>query len=333
MGYVGYPSYLEGKFNKYDDAPMVVPVSDEAVYNHFTDTERFFNKYWLAQKEGIDCGLCTPETAPKNFPVVVRPAYNLSGLSKGAEIWESEDDVRDLPGYFWSEKLGGEHYSIDMIVRGNKVFWAAMFQCHYHEEQALLPDRWELFAEGSLKGSEYHEDLTAILRRMRSIGAFYKREEAVVNIECFYDPEKNTYTVFEVHQRLSPQFVDFYPKGFLFFPLVINSGSLSGLHEWLSGNDDIDEGHSKVFWLDRELDVCERVNIFNTIKNFKNSKYYNSDEGLLEVYFPEADHVGVGGKRLVCIINCNDWDVLKIIIDHVENIIKNYEGSSRIETV
>jgi len=73
----------------------------------------WFNKLWLSERLGYDCGPCG--TTPKEEGTyIVRPIYNLSGMGIGASFKTlTPDDYSQVPpGYFWCEVLTGRHFSV-----------------------------------------------------------------------------------------------------------------------------------------------------------------------------------------------------------------------------
>mgnify|MGYP001284431473 CR=1 FL=1 len=79
----------------------------------------WFNKLWLAEQLGYDCG---PASVPvsKSGKYIVRPIYNLRGMGLGTYVTElhpnTVDDIQ--PGYFWCEYFEGTHKTVfDLIVQ------------------------------------------------------------------------------------------------------------------------------------------------------------------------------------------------------------------------
>jgi len=79
-----------------------------------------FNKLELALRLGYDAGpACVPITRSGKY--VVRPIYNLYGMSIGAKVIHinimqsksMENHALIPPGYFWCEFFDGDQYSVD----------------------------------------------------------------------------------------------------------------------------------------------------------------------------------------------------------------------------
>jgi len=100
---------------------------------HLYPTQRIlFNKLWVSSMLGYMCGP-GGVTVPLDGKYIVRPIYNLDGMSRGATTKELvAGDCSTPPGYFWCEFFEGEHYSVDfvnedgnfkqiLVVRGEKI--------------------------------------------------------------------------------------------------------------------------------------------------------------------------------------------------------------------
>ncbi len=88
-------------------------MDDHHAYRMFPDRRKWFNKLWLAEDLGYECG--PSGIAPsKSGYYIVRPIMNLSGMSVGAKkkYIEAGDLSQTPPGYFWCEWFGGPQYSV-----------------------------------------------------------------------------------------------------------------------------------------------------------------------------------------------------------------------------
>jgi len=75
-----------------------------------------FNKLWLAETMGYNCGPAGLPI-PANGMYVIRPIYNLDGMSKDSYIsffCAGSDNLH--PGTFWCECFEGPHVSVDYQV-------------------------------------------------------------------------------------------------------------------------------------------------------------------------------------------------------------------------
>ena len=97
-------------------------ITDSDAYEMYPDLRHWFNKLWLSEQLGYNCG--PAGIAPKiSAGYVVRPIMNLVGMSAGAKIlWIHAGDVTVVPpGYFWCEEFEGRQISVDYVWEGQWV--------------------------------------------------------------------------------------------------------------------------------------------------------------------------------------------------------------------
>ncbi len=96
-------------------------LEDFDAWNQYPQYRKWFDKLYLSQHLGYDCG--PSGTAPsKSAKYIVRPTYNLSGMSAGAfiEHIEAGDKRKVPPGYFWCELFTGPHTSVEYSMVDGK---------------------------------------------------------------------------------------------------------------------------------------------------------------------------------------------------------------------
>lgn len=88
-------------------------MEDSDAWIKYPQYRKFFDKLYLAQLLGYDCGPSGLAPSRSDW-YIVRPTYNLSGMSAGARIQyiESGDYSCVEPGYFWCEVFTGQHISV-----------------------------------------------------------------------------------------------------------------------------------------------------------------------------------------------------------------------------
>lgn len=100
-------------------------IDDDELYKMYPQHRKWFNKLWLAEQLGYNCG--PAGIAPdEDGTYVVRPIMNLAGMGIGAEVKEIKaGDKNQVPaGYFWCEYLTGKHYSGTYeFVHDVKPYW------------------------------------------------------------------------------------------------------------------------------------------------------------------------------------------------------------------
>lgn len=92
---------------------MVVTKDAQAWRDH-PSLRLFHNKLWLADTLGYKCGpVGVP--IPEDGKYIVRPTYNVVGMSAGAKVgYFKKDDLHVGPlGHFWCEFIEGNQYSVD----------------------------------------------------------------------------------------------------------------------------------------------------------------------------------------------------------------------------
>lgn len=100
-------------------------LNDSEAYRIHKKYRKWFNKLYLSESLGYNCGPCG--IAPSvSGEYVVRPIYNLSGMGVGAKVIniESGDNTKTPPGYFWCEYFEGEQYSVTYeFVHCKNPYW------------------------------------------------------------------------------------------------------------------------------------------------------------------------------------------------------------------
>jgi hypothetical protein len=88
-------------------------MEDSEAYIRYPEHRRWFDKLHLSETLGYDCGPCGVAPSKDGY-YIVRPIYNLSGMSIGAKkAWIEKGDVTKVPpGYFWCEWFDGRHFSV-----------------------------------------------------------------------------------------------------------------------------------------------------------------------------------------------------------------------------
>lgn len=86
---------------------------DEEAWFKYPKYHNWFNKLWLSERLGYNCGPCgTTPTIEGEY--IVRPIYNLSGMGVGSKIkYIKPKQYSSIPpGYFWCEVFQGKHLSV-----------------------------------------------------------------------------------------------------------------------------------------------------------------------------------------------------------------------------
>ena len=168
-------------------------MKDSEAYKAYPHHHKWFNKLYVAETFGYDCG--PSGIAPtKDGTYVIRPIYNLSGMGVGAYVKELKaGDSRSVPaGYFWCEYLTGKHYSANY---------------HWVYDRDMINGKWKQPWKGSScwEGVNMPINLTKFVEWKRSDyiprvpdEMVSLRDVPVINVEFKGDQ------VIEVHLRESP---------------------------------------------------------------------------------------------------------------------------------
>ena len=103
------------------------PNTHEEWNNIHLDDLWFYNKLFLSRVLGYNCGP-VGTAVPKPDFYIIRPSFNIMGMSRFARIEWIENSTDDMhPAEFWCEIFKGEHLSVDfkngkseLVVRGEK---------------------------------------------------------------------------------------------------------------------------------------------------------------------------------------------------------------------
>jgi hypothetical protein len=171
-------------------------VDDCGAYLEYPQYKLWFNKLWVAELFGHDCGPCG--TAPsKDGVYIVRPIYNLSGMGVGShvKVIEADDCTAVPPGYFWCEYLHGKHYSVnyewgsdrDISDRGGLQPWRAT-ACW---EGLNTPDNLIQFTEWKRSSYIPHApDELAVIRDVKNLNVEFKGCKVIeVHLRNSPDPD------------------------------------------------------------------------------------------------------------------------------------------------
>jgi hypothetical protein len=168
-------------------------MEDYQAYRKYPHHRKWFNKLYLAELFGYDCGPCG--TAPtKDGTYVVRPIYNLSGMGVGAEVKQIKagDYTATPAGYFWCEYLTGRHYSANYKWHYDRNMtdgkWLQPWKGSSCWEGTNMPINLSKFTEW--KRSDYIPEVPDELVCLRDVD--------VINVEFKGNQ------VIEVHLRPSP---------------------------------------------------------------------------------------------------------------------------------
>lgn len=88
-----------------------IPTNDYQAHVKYPDYNFIYYKDYIANSQGVKNG----KQIPENFPVIIRPVINLSGMGKNARICHNKKDFNISKDEFWCELLEGDHISLDIF--------------------------------------------------------------------------------------------------------------------------------------------------------------------------------------------------------------------------
>ena len=104
-----------------NDDDVLIPTTDEVAWTHFVDQRWVYDKMRICASQDIPHGPIG--TTPTEYPICVKPIYNLFGGSIKSHVCHNEEQYRKIidPSLFWSPYHMGDHYSVDLIMCNGSV--------------------------------------------------------------------------------------------------------------------------------------------------------------------------------------------------------------------
>lgn len=199
MAFTGYESWEAQYFE-----PILVPegvhipLQDNDIWMHYPELRWLYNKMTICELQGIEHGPYGVE--PQRFPVFSKPIYNLWGMGIGSKVVHSVDELRHdyRAGHFWMEMLEGAHLSTDCAVIQGDVEWMGTLEGVSMGDGRF--DHWTVYA---------HTPSTVQSTIRTFVANHLPTYTGMLNVETIGG------TMIEIHPRLSAQYVDLWPSGWL----------------------------------------------------------------------------------------------------------------------
>ncbi len=123
---------------------QIIPTYDIDAFQTYHNNNWIYNKYTISKLQNLNCNII-PIT-PTFFPVIIKPIYNLTGMSKDVYkiTCKEQFNIFDTHQGFWSPCFEGTHRSIDCVIINNKVIWTCCFIGYKLEGIIGAFDYWEL---------------------------------------------------------------------------------------------------------------------------------------------------------------------------------------------
>ena len=191
--FVGYDTWEEPLYKPYENIESVIPCDDVTAYRVNPNFRHLFYKPLISDYFGV----YNVPVGSKDlrYPAIQKPVINPFGMGMGTREVTCKADERYLPGTFYSEKLVGEHKSIDtMVVDGLPVFHQSAVA---HKAEGFTFDYWELIEDDL--------EWEVILFVVECMGNY----SGMLNIETINNKP------IELTLRMSGQFIDLYCSDFV----------------------------------------------------------------------------------------------------------------------
>jgi len=114
-------SMLEQYHEVSNEDDVLIPTTDDVAWTHFVEQRWVYDKMRICASQDIPHGPIG--TTPTEYPICVKPIYNLFGGSIKSHVCHNEEQYRKIidPSLFWSPYHMGDHYSVDLIMCNGSV--------------------------------------------------------------------------------------------------------------------------------------------------------------------------------------------------------------------
>lgn len=139
-------SMLERYHEVSNEDDVFIPTTDEVAWTHFRDHRWVYNKMQICESQDIPYG--PVGTLPTEYPLCVKPIYNLFGGSVKSQVCHNEEQYRQIidPSLFWSPYHMGDHHSVDLIMCDGRVVEQFIFYGEKLQHGSF--DYWSLIGSG-----------------------------------------------------------------------------------------------------------------------------------------------------------------------------------------
>lgn len=191
--FVGYDTWEGPLYEPYNNIDVTIPCDDVEAYRANPRYRHLFFKPLVCDYFGV---YNVPVgSAHVRYPAIQKPVINPFGMGMGTREVNCKADERYIPGTFYTEKLVGEHKSVDiMVLDGLPVFHQSAIA---HKGDGFTFDYWELIQDDL--------DWEVILFIVENMGDY----SGMLNIETINNKP------IELTLRMSGQFIDMYCDDFI----------------------------------------------------------------------------------------------------------------------
>ncbi len=201
-------------------------MNDIQAYQKYPTLRHWYNKLWLSEKLGYNCGPASiaPE---KSDWYIVRPIINLSGMGVGAsKVWiDKNDHSKVSPGYFWCQWFEGNQYSVTYGWRG---YWHPE-TCWKGIKKDTNLSRFEKWVK-----TDFYPQLNSDYNELHPVGKinieFIEDKPIEVHLRTSPDPNykelipvwKGNEEVIDIYKKLGYNYIISFDnaEGFLYIPRI-----------------------------------------------------------------------------------------------------------------
>lgn len=138
------------------------PVTDSDAWTQYPEHHHWYNKLWLSEQLGYQCGPADTHIA-RAGNYVVRPIVNLLGMGLGASIEQLPVGPAQIPaGYFWCERFTGAHHTVDYVRQQDTWQQTRVMQGFNNPRNLTEFNRWVKVYHLEFDLSEMFDALTGV---------------------------------------------------------------------------------------------------------------------------------------------------------------------------
>ena len=284
--------------------------NDIIAFQKFKSYNMVYNKLQIANEQNLRCNICP--IIPDEYPVVLRPIYNLFGMGLDSMKIRNEKEFlkNSKNGYFWTQFLTGEHISWDLIIREGLIIYHVSF--HGHKKTFGTFNYWE----------QIYREIPKNVRML--VNKYFKNYTGNVNMETIGNK------VIEVHLRMGDiDLVDYdIIKLNVLNQIEKNDEEIIRQMNILNSKK-IKNIYLVPVWekLDIRSSLIEQKKLFYKKYNFiKQLRDILEDDDLIEGYYiDDPEHPNpIGYKRWFLLLSKNLKETIKLK-NKFEKLIKNHQ--------
>jgi len=184
------------------------PTNDIDAFQRNNINNWIYNKFTISSLQNIPCNIMP--IVPSSFPIILKPIYNLTGMSKDVYKVSCIEHFNTLDHHqgFWSPCFEGVHRSTDCIIINSKLVWTCCFIGYKLEGVIGAFNHWELNWDSI--PDKLLERINLIVNKLDNYTGILNVESIGDNIiECHLRPGDILY----LNNKIITQIVNLYKNG------------------------------------------------------------------------------------------------------------------------